>query len=546
MSASSKKKLRNEQEAAKLTERQLAEQKEAKKLKLYTAAFAVVLVLLLITAVTVGVLQTISNSGIREKNTVAMTIDGKEISNAELNYYYMSTVNTFYSQNGSYAAMFGLDVTKPLNEQVMDESTGETWADYFLESAKTAATSVYALKEAAVAAGHTLNEDLTSAANSTVENLELYAAIYGYADAESYLKAMYGKGATMETYRSYIEDTLLADDYQAAYGESLTYTDADLREAEKDNFHAYSAYTYNYYHLPVNKFLEGGTTAEDGTVTYSDEENAAAVAACEATAKALTGEDITSVELLDAAIAKLPINADATATTASSFYENNPYNYISAPVAEWISDSSRKEGDLAYIANSTKDSDGNETINGYYVVYFHSSNDNKFALKDVRHILVNFAGGTTDETTGAVTYSDEEKAAAKAEAEEILAAFKAGEATEASFAALAAEKTDDTGSAANGGLYENVYPGQMVANFEDWCYDAHKTGDTGIVETEYGYHVMYFVGDSDLTYRDYQITNELRSADVSEWYSALVSGVATTEGDTSYIAKDLVLSAGAG
>ena len=50
MSGSSKKKLRNEQNAAKMTERQLAEQKEAKKLKLYTVAFTVVLVAIIIAA----------------------------------------------------------------------------------------------------------------------------------------------------------------------------------------------------------------------------------------------------------------------------------------------------------------------------------------------------------------------------------------------------------------------------------------------------------------------------------------------------------------
>ena len=37
MSASNKKKLRKEQESVKLTEKQLTAQKEAKKLKLYTA-----------------------------------------------------------------------------------------------------------------------------------------------------------------------------------------------------------------------------------------------------------------------------------------------------------------------------------------------------------------------------------------------------------------------------------------------------------------------------------------------------------------------------
>ena len=65
MSASSKKKLRNSQDGSKLTERQKAEQKEAKKLKLYTAAFVVVLAVLVAAALGVGITQAVSNSGIR-------------------------------------------------------------------------------------------------------------------------------------------------------------------------------------------------------------------------------------------------------------------------------------------------------------------------------------------------------------------------------------------------------------------------------------------------------------------------------------------------
>ena len=34
----------------------------------------------------------------------------------------------------------------------------------------------------------------------------------------------------------------------------------------------------------------------------------------------------------------------------------------------------------------------------------------------------------------------------------------------------------------------------MVKNFEDWCFDSSRSvGDTGIIETEYGYYVMYFI-----------------------------------------------------
>ena len=197
---------------------------------------------------------------------------------------------------------------------------------------------------------------------------------------------------------------------------------------------------------------------------------------------------------------------------------------------------------------TTTNEDGTETtaLSGYYTVFFNGSNDNVFALKNVRHILITpehvHAEGETHED--GETYSEEELAAAKATAEELLAAWQSGEATEEAFAALANEKSAD-GDGTTGGLYENVYPGQMVESFEDWCYDAsRKTGDTGIVESTYGYHIMYFVGDSALTYRDYQIENALRDADVQTWYDATVNALAVTDGDTKYINTSLVLSNG--
>ena len=541
MSASSKKKLRHEQEAAKMTERQLAEQKEAKKVKIYTIAFTVVLIALLVIAITVGVTQSIANSGSREKNTVAMTAGSHEISNAELNYYYIDTVNNFYSQNASYAALFGMDLSQPLNEQVMDPETGDTWADYLLDSAKSTATSVYAMNDAAAAAGFVIPEDVEATVDSTVTTMSMYASIYGYADLETYLKTMYGKGASEEGYRNYIRMSLLADAYNNAYSESLVYDDAALRAAEADNFHKYSAFTYNYYYLAASRFLEGGTADENGTVIYSDEETAASVAAAKEAAQSLAGKDITTVEALDAAIAALPVNKDV-ASAVSTYYDNNAYGNIPAVVAEWLTDASRKEGDLTWLENSTTDAEGNTTINGYYVIYFHNVNDNAFALKNVRHILVSFEGGTADEY-GNTTYSDEEKATAKAKAEEILAEFQAGAASEDSFASLATLKSGDSGSVSTGGLYEDIYPGQMVVAFENWCFDeSRKTGDTGIVETEYGYHVMYFVGDSDVTYRDFQITNELHSADLAAWQESIIGSMTVVDGDTQYIPMNMVLS----
>ena len=109
------------------------------------------------------------------------------------------------------------------------------------------------------------------------------------------------------------------------------------------------------------------------------------------------------------------------------------------------------------------------------------------------------------------------KAQAKKDAENWLKAWKDGAATEESFAELANKNSDD-GDGKSGGLYEDVFPGQMVEAFDKWCFDKdRKTGDTEIIETEYGYHVMYFVKHQDRTYRDAMIEADLVSDEVEEW-----------------------------
>ena len=539
MSASSKKKLRKEQEAAKLTEKQLAAQKEAKKLKLLTTAFVAVLAVILVVAVTVGVKQTIRSNGILEKKTIALTVGDHEINSVEMNYFFVDAVDNFYNNYGSYATMFGLNPALPLNEQVIDEESGITWADDFLTSAKSTAQAVYAVVDAAEAAGFTLSDKERTEVEYNVHNLDAYAMMNGFQDGDALLKAKYGNGADMESYQEYVMACALAEAYQIHYGESLTYAEDELRAVDAENFDAYTSYSYNSYFLSTSKFLSGGTTDESGSTTYSEEETAASVADAEAAAQALTAEEITTPAALDAAIAALSVNEGTTA--ASTAYPHALSGSLNTVFAEWITNSARKSGDTAYFPSTTT-TDGKETVSGYYIVMFNGSDDNTDPMIDVRHILVQPEGGTTDPYTGMPSYSQEELAAAKPIAEDLLAQWKAGEATEDTFAALATEHSDDTGSAADGGLIEDVYPGQMVVNFNDWCYDeARKAGDTGIVESDYGYHVMYFVGNSDQSYRDYMIESELRQAAVEEWFNGLLEANTMVDGDTQYLHMDMVL-----
>ena len=70
-------------------------------------------------------------------------------------------------------------------------------------------------------------------------------------------------------------------------------------------------------------------------------------------------------------------------------------------------------------------------------------------------------------------------------AEGVLLQIQSGE----DIAALAEELTEDTGSASTGGEYTFTRNDAYVEEFKNWAFEA-EVGDQGIVETEYGYHVM--------------------------------------------------------
>jgi len=115
-------------------------------------------------------------------------------------------------------------------------------------------------------------------------------------------------------------------------------------------------------------------------------------------------------------------------------------------------------------------------------------------IVDVRHILVQPEGGEKD-ASGNTVYTEDAWAKALKDAEDILNKWKSGDATQDSFAALATEFTDDTASAPDGGLYQNITrESNYVKPFLEWAVDENrKAGDTDIVKTDFGYHIMYFV-----------------------------------------------------
>lgn len=100
-----------------------------------------------------------------------------------------------------------------------------------------------------------------------------------------------------------------------------------------------------------------------------------------------------------------------------------------------------------------------------------------------RHILIN----SNDDMT------EEERNNATTLANEILERVQAGE----DIGELAAIYSEDPGSAENNGEY--TFPrGMMVPEFENWAFSA-QPGDIGMVETSFGYHIMYSVDVDSMT-----------------------------------------------
>ena len=138
---------------------------------------------------------------------------------------------------------------------------------------------------------------------------------------------------------------------------------------------------------------------------------------------------------------------------------------------------------------------------------------------NVRHILI-LPEGATIENIYTETFSEEAWASAEKKAQDLLKQWKNSGKKEEKFAELANANSADPGSNTNGGLYTDVYEGQMMEEFNAWCFDAsRKKGDSGIVRTAAGYHVMYFAGDVIL-WKEYAKSDLL-----TERQNAMVEGI---------------------
>ncbi len=435
------------------------------------------------------------NSGIIERNKTAVTIDGKNYTVAETAYYYQQSYQSFLnSTNGYYTVAFGgLDTSKSLKSQSYDAT--RSWDDYFKEEAVRQMQFVHAAKNAAQADGMSLEASDMETYNSNLNSLKSSASSAGYS-YKSYLSAIYGAVMTPSVFEACEKDRLLASKYATSHYDGISFTDDEIKAFYEEHRNDYDLVDGAY--VSVSGRPEAKTDADGNAIEATDEEIAAAKEEAKKTA-----DEILAAYQEGGDLETLALGHDA------GYYANDKMTYNSSVYAEWLFDSSRKNGDAAVV----EDESGSQ----YYVILFNSRSRDDALEYNVRHILV------TEDNLELAEGEEAEEGQVKAKAEEIFAAW---DGTEDGFASLAAEYSQDPGSKDNGGLYEDVAKGTMTTAFNDWCYEAgRRTGDTGIVETDYGQHIMYFAGYGDTEYWHYACESDMVSDAYSIWYDETTNSV---------------------
>ena len=369
---------------------------------------------------------------------------------------------------------YGFDPSQPYSEQQCPETVYDgTYHEFFYESAKTYLTENAALCCYAKENGIELTEE-------ELQQIEETAKSYADTAVQNYgsVPAAYGDALGLTT-----QDTIqrmLVKEALALKGQNLFSDNANLTQADYDE-----RYNSDPLKYAVVDFLSYTLEPNDTTVSREDVKRYA-----DELAATTTPEDYAAY--VDNYYNNV-FNADLeekTEYTVDSLLKKNISYADELESYKWMFN----EGSVGECYEDYDEENAVCTV--FMLVKAPYLND--YTSKTVRHILFNIDNYSSDV---------ECKTAADKVYKEYLQ-----DPTEDNFAALANKYSDDpdveydeNGNATgqkeektSGGIYENIQRDQMVKEFEEWCFDdSRQPGDSGIIKTKYGYHIMYFVGDGE-------------------------------------------------
>ena len=523
--------LYREERKARIAKAAKKNQKKQNKIILTKKSKAVIAVLVVL-AIALGIGGfAIGNSGMLLRGKVAFNVGEEEVSLAEYSYYY----NSNYQEQYGYSAQFdqyygagmgamytGFDCGKTPDAQAysgkIEGIENPTWADYFSYNAKRQIQYAKAAKLYAAEKGIELSEKDYAEIESTIESIEAQAKSgqqpYSLA---AYLRLLYGKAMNPSAMRDIITQQLLVqkvsevtmDGYKAEYTDEVV-----LKEYNKD-LTVYGVVSLRSYVVNAEKVED----KEKETSAVTKETMAAAKTKAESFAsKVNSDESFKAVAYEFEKLAKNEKAEDMKTNDSLTLLKDQSYGANSADEKfnKWAFDKNTAVGSTYIVENADTG----------YTVYMmsepvHTAPD--ATTYDVRHILISFPKAEEGkeeekkddvevELLDASAYDvtvdidvDLEKTGDKEtykKAQDILKEYLDGDKTENAFAELAKKYSEDS-NAEQGGIYTDVPKDKMVDEFENWSLAKdRKYGDVGIVESSYGYHIMYHVGAETTTWKD--------------------------------------------
>lgn len=437
---------------------------------------------------------------------------------AEYEYYYMRAYNEvryraqYYEYNFQTSTGYDTSLAPDEQTQTTQDADGNeiTWAEKLHNDTIELVQLHKAYYNEALKRGLELDEADKAYIDKQIEALREEAEGAGSSsDGETkvkyslnaYLRKVYGGSINERFLRKQLKIQLLAQKYLTERTAEIAdgYDQADIDAAYKENTSKYDFVTFRAYTFKTTELTAEENETDEQLKARQEKADAEVKKNANFFFNAVKNEATFTAKAKE--LNKDTENYDVDKHTLCSMLKDSVSKSFSEDAAKWLFDSSTKVGTAKLFSDEE---------NGKYIVVLALKAPHQEQTVTARHILFS----TKDQNTGS-DLSDEEIAEKKNQAEDILKQFNEGSKTEESFAALAVKYTEDSGSSANGGLYENIYPGQMVAEFNDWCFDeSRQPGDVEMVKTDYGYHIIYFIAKDGTNYYDSAIRASKAEDDV--------------------------------
>ena len=455
----------------------------------------------------------------------------QSVSIAEYEYYYMRAYNQVRYQAQYYQYYYqtsnGYDLSLTPEEQTQTTKDADgneiTWAEKLHEDTLEIIQLHKAYYNEALKMGLKLTKADEAFIDKQIEDLRDEAKSAGSNSSSSnsenkvtyslnaYLRKVYGGSINERFLRKQLKIQVLAQKYLTERTNEIAkdYDQKDIDAEYKKDTTAYDFATFRAYTFKTTELTKEDKETDDALKARQAKANAEVKKNANDFYNAVTNDATFTAKAKELNKDTADYNVDKE--TKYSMLKSTAQSTFSEDAAKWLFDSSTKVGSKKLFSDEE---------NGKYIVVLALSKPHQEQTVTARHILFQ----TKDQNSGN-DLSEEEIAKKKTQAEDVLKKFNEGDKTEDSFAALANEYNEDTGSSSNGGLYEHIYPGQMVTEFNDWVFDANrKAGDVELVETDFGYHIIYFVAKDGKDYYDSAIRSSKANKDIETETKALQEG----------------------